>query len=357
MLAIVTLIQRRTMWPIFVDRLRSPFAFAAMLFVAWNALTLLWSKDVPGGIEALSAQRVLLLPLFWPSSAHHSWRYGLVFGTAVAGLCSVFTLIGMEIPGVQVFEGRIIPFQHPIVLGSLCAAGLCLSVDGWSLASYKMRIILTIAVGLTLCALLMSGSRSGLLASIFGVAICGVVSHRQVRFALVIGAFFAVVLALTQYRMIEQRWSSAWHQAAQWRESPESSAGWRIAALNAAWEVGSTRPWTGAGYGGVRSVISEDHPVRAQKERFSPEREGTPLNLHNVWANAFARTGIPGIALLVGMCVCALVSLRHTASIHQASGFGLLAVWGMLGLFDTALGTGVTLSILGLAMARRATPN
>ena len=131
--------------------------------------------------------------------------------------------------------------------------------------------------------------------------------------------------------------------------------GWRVAALNAAWEVGTQRPWTGQGYGGVRSAVPVDHPVRAQPERFVSDREG-PLNLHNIWANAFARTGLVGIVLLMGLCLSAVLVVCRSGSIHQSSGLGLLAVWGVLGFFDAGLGTGVTLAILALALARRERP-
>ena len=95
-----------------------------------------------------------------------------------------------------------------------------------------------------------------------------------------------------------------------------------------------------------------DHPVRAQSERFASDREG-PLNLHNSWANAFARTGAVGVVLLLGLCGSAVLMVLRSDSIHQSSGLGLLAVWGVLGFFDAGLGTGVTLAILGLALASR----
>ena len=352
LLVLSALAQGKPMRQVIVGRLQTKFALFAMLFVAWNALSLLWSQDVAAGVEGLKAQRLLLLPLFWPYGGSATWRFGLLMGTALAGVASVLAVAGLVLPGVEVFDGRVVPFQHPIVLGVLCAAGLVLALDAWSICSPRYRLTIAAAVVLTLFALLLSGSRTGLLATLAALPISLVMLHRRVRIAALAGVALAVPVGLWQHDILEDRWSDAWQELGQWRESPESSVGWRVAALNAAWEVGIQRPWVGQGYGGVRSAVPVDHPVRAQSERFSSEREG-PLNLHNSWANAFARTGVVGVVLLMGFCGGAASVILRSESIHQSSGLGLLAVWGVLGLFDAGLGTGVTLAILALAVAGR----
>ena len=354
-LVLTALLQGKSMRQVMVKRLQTTFAAVAILFVAWNAVSLLWSQDVPAGIEGLQAQRLLLLPLFWPYREPSTWRFGLLVGTALAGVASVLAAGGLILPGVEVFDGRLVPFQHPIVLGVLCAAGLVLALDGWSAGSRAGRAGVAVTAGLTLCALVLSGSRTGLLAALAAVPISLIMLHRRVRIAALAGAVLAVPVGLWQQDVLQERWSTAWQELGQWRESPATSVGWRVAALNAAWEVGTQRPWTGQGYGGVRSAVPVDHPVRAQPERFVSDREG-PLNLHNIWANAFARTGLVGIVLLMGLCLSAVLVVCRSGSIHQSSGLGLLAVWGVLGFFDAGLGTGVTLAILALALARRERP-
>ena len=351
-LVLSSLAQGKPMRQVIVGRLQTKFALFAMLFVAWNALSLLWSQDVAAGLEGLKAQRLLLLPLFWPYGGSATWRFGLLMGTALAGVASVLAVAGLVLPGVEVFDGRIVPFQHPIVLGVLCAAGLVLALDGWGMASSRQRLMIAAAAVLTLCALLLSGSRTGLLATLAAVPISLVTVHRRVRIAVLAAAALAVPVGLWQYDLLQERWSDAWQELDQWRESPDTSVGWRVAALHAGWDVGTQRPWTGQGYGGVRSAVLVDHPVRAQSERFASDREG-PLNLHNSWANAFARTGAVGVVLLLGLCGSAVLMVLRSDSIHQSSGLGLLAVWGVLGFFDAGLGTGVTLAILGLALASR----
>lgn len=352
-LALTALLQGESMRHVIVKRLQTKFALVAMVFFAWNALSLMWSQDVLGGIEGLKAQRLLLLPLFWPAGGSTNWRFGLLLGTAFAGAASLLAVVGLALPGVEVFDGRVVPFQHPIVLGVLCAAGLVLALDAWGMASLGRRLAIASLAALTLCALLLSGSRTGLLATLVAVPISLVMLHRRVQIAALAGAVLAVPVGLWQHDILEGRWSDAWQELGQWRESPETSVGWRVAALDAAWEVGTQRLWIGQGYGGVRSAVPVDHPVRAQAERFASDLEGTPLNLHNTWANAFARTGAIGVLLLMAVCGCATSVVLRSDSIHQSSGLGVLAVWGVLGLFDAGLGTGVTLAILALAVAER----
>lgn len=352
-LVLAALLQGKAMRQVIASRLQTKFAMAAILFVAWNALSLLWSQDVPGGIEGLKAQRVLLLPLFWPYGKSTTWRFGLLLGTALAGLASLLAVAGLVLPGVEVLDGQVVPFQHPIVLGVLCAAGLVLALDAWGKATPGCRLALAIAAGLTLSALLLSGSRTGLLATLAAVPISLALMQRRVRTAALVGVALAAPIGLWQHETLQNRWSDAWQELSQWHESPETSVGWRVAALNAAWEVGTQSPWIGHGYGGVRSAVPADHPVRAQSERFSNNRVGTPLNLHNIWANAFARTGATGVVLLMGLYGSAASVVLRSESIHQSSGLGLLAVWGVLGLFDAGLGTGVTGAILALSLAGR----
>ena len=48
-----------------------------------------------------------------------------------------------------------------------------------------------------------------------------------------------------------------------------------------------------------------------------------------------------------------LAPRRTVEQANKRSLFGLLAVWGVLGLFDAGLGTGVTGAILALSLAGR----
>ena len=53
-LALTALLQGKSMRHTIVKRLQTKFAVVAMLFVAWNALSLLWSQDIAAGIEGLT---------------------------------------------------------------------------------------------------------------------------------------------------------------------------------------------------------------------------------------------------------------------------------------------------------------
>ena len=349
-LAVTALLQGKSMRHTIVKRLQTKFAVVAVLFVAWNALSLLWSQDVAAGIEGLKAQRLLLLPLFWPHGASTNWRFGLLLGTALAGSASVLASAGLVLPGVEVFDGRVVPFQHPIVLGVLCAAGLVLALDAWSMCLPRYRLIIAAAVVLTLFALLLSGSRTGLLATLAALPISLVMLHRRVRIAALAGVALAVPVGLWQHDILEDRWSDAWQELGQWRESPETSVGWRVARWMRLGRWGSNALGlvraTGGSVGGPGGS-SRSGPVR----RFSSEREGRST-CTTVGPTLCANWSGWGV-LLMGFCGGAASVILRPESIHQSSGLGLLAVWGVLGLFDAGLGTGVTLAILALAVAGR----
>ena len=124
-LALTALLQGKSMRHTIVKRLQTKFAVVAVLFVAWNALSLLWSQDIAAGIEGLKAQRLLLLPLFWPHGASTNWRFGLLLGTALAGASSVLASAGLVLPGVRSLTAGWFRFNTP-----LCSA-FCVRPD-WS---------------------------------------------------------------------------------------------------------------------------------------------------------------------------------------------------------------------------------
>ena len=142
--------------------------------------------------------------------------------------------------------------------------------------SPRYRLTIAAAVVLTLFALLLSDPE---LAVGFG-GVADQFGQRciDVRIAAARCVAHAVPVGLWQHDILEDRWSDAWQELGQWRESPETSVGWRVARWMRLGRWGLT-PLGWSGYGGFVGGPG-GYPVRAQS-RFSSEREG-PLNLHNI---------------------------------------------------------------------------
>ena len=208
-----------------------------------------------------------------------------------------------------------VPFQHPIVLGVLCAAGLVLALDGWGMASPRQRLMIAAAAVLTLCALLLSGSRTGLLATLAAVPISLVTVHLRVRIAVLAAAALAVPVGLWQYDLLQERWSDAWQELGQWRESSETSVVGEWSHPRG-WDVGAQRPWTGQGYGAYGRRFRRIIP-------FAPSPRDSQAIVRS--AQSAQQLGqrcadwVVGVVLLLGLCGSSVPMVLRSESIHQSS--------------------------------------
>jgi hypothetical protein len=300
-------------WELFGDephaRELGPLANPVALFVSWEGLSLLWSKDVrQGSIELLFF--VLPLGLLAVSLARLRWSraWVLTLYVQLALMALAFALIGIVQyqtrnifwnPKVKV-DNAYAPsgwfyrvnsvFYDPSIYGRFLVVGILASLAVVLLrrgdALWRVAVVLTIAI--TWAGLLPSFSQSSFVALIAAVVVGSVVASRRAGLLVVAVAVAALVLAVVVSPAVR-------HKA-----SLSHVTSGRSTLVTKGVKVGVHHPVIGVGVGGFRRAYADLAGLKG-KEPKAAASHTTPVTV-------LAETGVPGLALLVWLVVAALIA-------------------------------------------------
>jgi hypothetical protein len=300
-------------WELFGDephaRELGPLANPVALFVSWEGLSLLWSKDVrQGSIELLFF--VLPFGLLAVSLARLRWSraWVLTLYVQLAVMALVFALIGIVQyqtrnifwnPKVKV-DNAYAPsgwfyrvnsvFYDPSIYGRFLVVGILASLAVVLLrrgdALWRVAVVLTIAI--TWAGLLPSFSQSSFVALIAAVVVGSVVASRRAGLLVVAVAVAALVLAVVVSPAVR-------HKA-----SLSHVTSGRSTLVTKGVKVGVHHPVIGVGVGGFRRAYADLAGLKG-KEPKAAASHTTPVTV-------LAETGVPGLALLVWLVVAALIA-------------------------------------------------
>ncbi len=306
------------------DRARElgPLANPLALFVGWEGLSLLWTKDVrQGAIELLffvlpfGLLSVALSRLAWS----RGWTLALYVQLAVMGL--VFAVIGIVQyetrnifwnPKVRV-DNAYAPsgwfyrvnsvFYDPSIYGRFLVVAILASLVVVLLrrgdALWQVAAALTIAI--TWAGLLPSFSQSSFVALIAAVVLAAVVAWRRASLFLVAAGVAAVVLAVVVSPAVRHK-ASLSHVTS--GRSTLVSKGVKLAVHH---------PVLGVGVGGFRRAYADLAHLRGKNPKAAAS--------HTTPVTVAAETGVPGLLLLLWLVAAALrVALtRITTSFDGAA--------------------------------------
>jgi putative inorganic carbon (HCO3(-)) transporter len=335
--AVVAMVAVALAWELFGDSTRSrelgPLSWPVALFVGWEGLTFLWTKDVrQGAIELLffvlpfALLAVALARLAWS----RAWVLTLYVQLALMGL--VFAVIGIVQyetrnifwnPKVRV-DNAYAPkgwfyrvnsvFYDPSIYGRFLVVAILASLvivlirrndPLWMLAA-----ALTIAV--TWAGLLPSFSQSSFLALIVAVTIAAVIVWRERSLFLVAAGVAVLVAALLASPTVR-------HKA-----SLSHVTSGRSTLVSKGAKVALHHPVLGVGVGGFRRAYAEVAHLRG-KEPKAAASHTTPITVA-------AETGLPGLFLLLWLVAVALrvafrrLGLGFDGAARLAFGLALSAI-------------------------------
>jgi putative inorganic carbon (hco3(-)) transporter len=299
-------------WELFGDDVRSrelgPLAWPLALFVGWNGLSLLWSKDVrQGAIELLffimpfGLLTVALARLVWS----RAWALTLYVQLALMAL--VFAVIGIvqyetrEIfwnPKVRV-DNAYAPsgwfyrvnsvFYDPSIYGRFLVIAILASVVVVLLR--RGDPLWQVAAGLTIvitwAGLLPSFSQSSFVALMVALTVALVVAWRRRSLLLVAVALLALVLAVVASPAVR-------HKA-----SLSHITSGRSTLVSKGVKVAVHHPVVGVGVGGFRRAYADVAHLKG-KEPKAAASHTTPITVA-------AETGVPGLLLFAWLVVAALL--------------------------------------------------
>jgi O-antigen ligase len=336
--------------PVWALALRHPVVLLLLGFLAWSALSLTWTLDLDEGSETLGAQRFLLLiPALVPLGSALRWPLlALVGGVAVQAVAQVLLYVG-AIEEAQRWPWRLNGgmSSHPGPTGawSLTAMGIALSPAAGA-TIWPRGIMLVFAF----CSLLLSGSRSAVVAMVLFVVTvlasirggmarpiastsCGLV----IAFALII-AFSSLDSARYVRKAITQI------PAVLTGDTVFTSVGVRLALWEAGIDAGLESPWRGTGLGGRVPVIQSHAAVLRLEAHSKGKWQYNEGDLHSGWVGSFTELGAPGLVLF-GLPAILSVWYAMRAARGAASGWGpaLLAAtttWFASGVFHVVFASG-----------------
>jgi O-antigen ligase len=291
-------------WQLYEDggegRELGPLALPVAAFVAWDGLSLLWSKDVrQGAIELLffvlpfGLLAAALARLVWS----RAWALALYLQLALMGL--VFAVIGIVQyetrnifwnPKVRV-DNAYAPsgwfyrvnsvFYDPSIYGRFLVVAILASVAVLLLRRgdplWQVAAILVVVI--TWAGLLPSFSQSSFVALIAGLLVAGLVAWRRVGLLLVALGFVALGLAI------------ALSPAVRHKTSLSHVTSGRSTLVTRGLHVAAHHPAVGVGVGGFKRAYADFAHLKG-KEPKAAASHTTPVTVA-------AETGVPGLILFL----------------------------------------------------------
>lgn len=361
-------------WPIVMVH---TLILLALAFIAWLAISLSWSRDVPQGLVELGSLRWVWIPLvLYPVLDQRpkliaALAVGFIVANAAQAWPGAARLIGAD-PLWYRAPGRFSGWWNPVVGGSLLVAALGLHLPAIFRGDAWLRRLAIAAAGVTLLGILATGSRGAWIAAAFllllALAIHAPILTRSRRLILagaaVVLLIIASVLTVPPLRgAIAQRYAAAKDEISRAIEHRDftTDTGARILMNAKALEAFAASPIIGVGAGGYKAW-ADDH-LRTQG--IDPATRSIHNHAHSTPLHLLATTGLVGAATFTAMIFIAFRGARwhaRRASDNPYAAGPIYALTGLLlaGLFDSihvnAQTSALLFLLLALAMAPYPTP-
>jgi len=363
-LAVVTVLRTPAIWRDCLPLLRMPTVIAAVAFLLWWALALLWSPDVPIALKFMRTSRFFaLFLLLWPLRERIGMLVSAVLvGVAFQNLIQVAGFVGLlPAPRWEAWQPNGGLSKHAGHLGNWSAAAVLWHLAAIHALPWACLWRRVVPLGLAALGVAIGAGTSPMLGLVAGVAVLAIVlmmrrdpAERGRRtwpvVACAVGVIVVTAVALPTMRSeIGDSWRLLRTRAT---DAPQaSSLHLRLTWWGAAVRSVADAPLIGAGPGGFRSVAAADGPT-LEAESARTYRGSIPFvyhDPHNTALLALAELGLIGLGLLLLWITCAAIQMARDRRRHPTSAASLpvLAVWLVAGSLESLQSSG-TLMAMGL---------
>jgi O-antigen ligase len=354
LLLVYSLMRLHCTWRCYTCMLRDPIGWCLLGWIAWHALSLLWTPHLEWGVNEIRTTRFVgSILVLWPVLRYQR----LLVGGLLTGIFLMNVIQVMQRYGIAGFEldenNRADGLIHPIHAGSLCSCAVIWHAVGVihpCVPRYRalVRAVSLALLALALICLALTGSRGPMVA--LAPALLLLVLHliwggrRWGRTALVTAAASLIGAAIVWSiagSVITDRWNDALSDIDRYRHADyESDVGMRLALWNAGWEAFQAAPIQGVGAGGLAGAL--------ETETYGPSSDA-----HSMYVHELATGGLIGFGLLATVLTATLIrAWRADRTRLWATGtpFVLLALLGAA-MFDTYQLNGHMLALITLLIA------
>lgn len=324
-LAAYSLIRALNIWRCWIYAALSPVGLLMLALGAWAWLSLLWTPDLTQGLdEAYNTRWVLLPGMLWPVlDQRRKLILAIVCGMLLANLSQVWHAIGvrfdidfMRFPRMP---DRNSGWWQPVVGGCMLTAALGLHLPAAIMGVGRTRLLGAAGSLITLLAILATGTRGAMLASIGLIAIvCAVafvrmartggLKRRGVLISVVIGAIAIIGAGAVMGPWgggLARRFDAARADLDRAIEHKDFNTD-TGARLLMAWKgIEATRehPLIGVGTGGYKHWCFED----LRRQGIDPAQRSIHAHAHNAYIHIASSFGLPALLVALAALAAAIV--------------------------------------------------
>ena len=287
----------------FAEIFSNPVVLAVLVFLFILVLGLLWSPDVPAGLEVLQARwKIGLLPVFLTTISYR--RRSLYINAFLVGLTVAMTITFLVwfdlIHYAGVTPEHLTRKTFHVVYNPMLAFGIYLVLHEavWGRRTGTIRIALFGLAGLMTFNMFITEGRAGQLAFFVLMVLLLFQIFKKNRSKALVAVFLLLptIFAAGYFfsPLFHQRVDTACREISQFKENPDTSVGLRLLYWQNSLEIIRQHPWLGVGTGGFRAAYAQ---VNQEKSPFS----FTTDNPHNQYVLVTTMVGIPGLMALLAI--------------------------------------------------------
>ena len=296
-------------------------SYLLALFLGWITLSIIWAEDPALAVE--QATVFLLVAVLYVivytavrTRKQAFWVVGaFVLGTAIT---AAYGLVLRPDPNGQTAERLASTINDPNFLAAILVAGIVLGGAGF-LAARGWRLLqlgALIAVGLSLVAFLLTGSRGGVIG--LGVALLVAIAFGgRWRWQIAFAATVATTLGVAYYVALAPPDLTA--RIASATQGEVSTLDTRSTIWTVAWRMAEDYPITGVGIGNFEARSAE-YVIRPGTTYRTDRVIDDPGVAHNSYLGPLAEIGIVGLALLLSIIGFSLVCTARAARRFERNG-------------------------------------
>ena len=367
-LVLATLLRALALLPSWKQMLGQTWIKLLLIWIAWMALSIAWSPDMPRGFDRLGHLKFFIwIPMLWPLYKQWRWLFA-------AFLLSAFVVQCIQLAGAFGATHQMQTLQagmrHPTMVGLWnamalsCWLFLAVSV-GWQAMALCIPVAVFSAVGFV-----WAGQRAALWGILIEIVIANIVLVFAVRgwmrrtclrvvLGLIVigGVYFFIGEKLTGkvMQLYNETTQSLTSGTKAVKGSPEYKVTFecRIAMWEMSMIAWRKHPIIGVGYGGYQ--IATDPIKDVVYPAIDIHGFETP---HSTYVMILTENGIVGLALYLGFAAAFFVRAFRVVQVHpiRIGVFGGAVIWFAAAAADTYHMRGVFLSIGVIMMALAAMP-
>lgn len=267
------------------------FAYTLLLFLAWAALSLLWSENAAAGLESLSRYALNAFLFVIVYAAIRERRHVLLLLAAfVAGAAAAAAFGFVAGPAPDTPDRLSGSFGQPDDLAVVLVAGVVLAAGVGAVSRYGARLAAVAAGTVCLGGIFLTLSRGGLVALAF-VIIAGVAFGGRWRRLVAALGVMVVCVSVGYFAFVAS-------PAARERVTTIQGGTGRADIWTVGWRMVQAHPLVGVGTGNfpTSSIHYLLQPGAIQRDEFIVD---SPKVAHNVYLQVLAELGIPGLILFL----------------------------------------------------------